>query len=98
MTLKRTISYALILLIVFCIALLIVLGSFSFLLPQSLQSRIISEIRTATGLSDFSMQVRAVDLDGADFGGVRIGAEGEPALIVRSIQLDYSAAGLLQKK
>ena len=98
MTLKRTISYTLILLVVFCIALLIVLASFSFLLPQSLQSGIISEIRTATGLSDFMMHVREVDLDGADFGEVRIGAEDEPALIVRSIQLDYSPAGLLQKK
>ena len=44
------------------------------------------------------MHVRELDLDGADFGEVRVGAETGPALIVRSIQVDYTPAGLLQKK
>ena len=44
------------------------------------------------------MQVRELDLEGADFGEVRIGTEAEPALIVRSIRLDYTPAGLLQKR
>ena len=98
MTIKRTIGYILILLVVFCVALFTVLAGLSFLIPQSLQSRIISEIKTATGLSDFTLQVRELDLDGADFGDVRIGAADDPALIVRSIQLDYSPGGLLEKK
>jgi len=97
-TFKRIISYTLILFILFFIALFIVLAAISFLLPQGLQSTIISEIRTATGLSDFSMHVRELDLEGADFGEVRVGAEAEPALIVRSIRLDYTPAGLLQKR
>jgi hypothetical protein len=97
-TLKRTIGYTLILLVVFCIALFIVLVAFSFFIPQGLQSIIISEIRSATGLTDFSMQVRELDLSGADFGDVHIGDADQPALIVRSIQLDYTAGGLVQKK
>jgi hypothetical protein len=44
------------------------------------------------------MHVRALDLGGADFGEVHIGDADQPALIVRSIQLDYTAGGLVQKK
>ena len=98
MRLKRTISYSLILLVVFCVALFIVLVAFSFFIPQSLQSTIISEIRSATGLSDFNLHVRELDLGGADFGEVSIGDIDQPALIIRSIQLDYTAGGLVQKK
>ena len=98
MTLKRTISYIFILLIFFVLALFIVLASFSLLLPRALQSSLISEITTATGISDFSLHVREIDLDGADFGEVRFGDEAAPALIVSSIQVDYTPAGLAQKK
>ena len=98
MTLKRAISYILILLILFVLAIFIVLASFSFLVPGTLQSRLISEITTATGISDFSMRVREVDLDSADFGEVRFGDEAAPALIVSSIQVDYTPAGLGQKR
>ncbi|MBW2410019.1 MAG: hypothetical protein JRF72_09500, partial [Deltaproteobacteria bacterium] len=98
MTLKRTISYIFILLILFVLAIFIVLASFSYWLPGALQSSLISEITTATGISDLSLQVRELDLDGADFGEVRFGDDDAPALIVRSIQVDYTPAGLAQKK
>jgi hypothetical protein len=97
-TLKRTISYIFILLIFFVLAIFIVLASFSLLLPRALQSSLISEITNATGISDLSLHVREFDLDGADFGEVRFGDEAAPALIVRSIQVDYTPAGLVQKK
>jgi hypothetical protein len=98
MTLKRAISYAIVLFFLFCLTVAIVLASFSFLLPRLLETRIISDIESETGIANFSFRVRELDLEGADFGGVRVGPESEPALIVRSIQIDYSAAGLLQKK
>jgi hypothetical protein len=98
MIVKRAISYAIVLFFLFTLAAVIVLASFSFLLPRLLETRIISDIESETGIADFLFQVRELDLAGADFGDVRVGSESEPALIVRSIQIDYSAAGLLKKK
>ena len=64
MTLKRAISYAVVLFFLFALAAVIVLASFSFLLPRLLETRIISDIESETGIADFSFQVRELDLDG----------------------------------
>ena len=98
MTLKRAISYAVVLLFLFILAAAIVLASFSFLFPHLLETRILTDLERQTGISELSMQVRELDLEGADFSDVRVGPESEPTLVVRSIQIDYSTAGLYQKK
>ena len=98
MTLKRAISYAVVLLFLFILAAAIVLASFSFLFPHLLETRLLTDLERQTGISELSMQVRELDLEGADFSDVRVGPESEPTLVVRSIQIDYSTAGLYQKK
>ena len=78
MTLNRAISYAVVLLFLFTLAVVIVLASFSFLLPHLLETRIISDIESETGIADFSFQVRELDLAGADFGGRSVAGQGAP--------------------
>lgn len=98
MTLKRAIRYTVVLLFFFILAAAIVLAAFSFFIPHLLETRLLSDLKHQTGISDLSLEVRELDLQGADFGDVRVGPGSEPALVVRSIQIDYSLAGLYQKK
>ncbi len=98
MTFKRAISYTVVILFIFILAVAIVLAAFSFFTPHLLEKKLLSNLKHQTGISDLSMHVRKLDLQGADFSDVRIGPESEPALVVRSIQIDYSLAGLYQKK
>ncbi|MGD2184891.1 MAG: YdbH domain-containing protein [Desulfobacterales bacterium] len=44
------------------------------------------------------MDFRKLDLAGADFGPLRLGSPQNPAVVIRSLQLDYSPGGLYQKK
>jgi len=98
MTFKRAISYTVVILFIFILAAAIVLATFSFFTPHLLETRLLSNLEHQTGISDLSMHVRELDLQGADFSDMRVGPESGPALVVRSIQIDYSLAGLYQKK
>lgn len=98
MSLKRTIGFIIIFLVLFSVVLIGVLCTFSFVLPKFLESKIISDLEADTGISEFSFHVRELDLAGADFGNIRFGSESDPALVIRSIQIDYSPPDLYQKK
>ena len=95
---KRTIGFVIIFVVLFFAVVIGVLYTFSFVLPKFLESKIISDLEADTGISEFSFHVRELDLAGADFGNIRFGSESDPALVIRSIQIDYSPPDLYQKK
>jgi len=95
---KRKIAFSLgilFLLAVFCFGLLA--GIYLFL-PYYLESRLLPQLVAETGISDVAFKVRRVGLFGADLGEVRIGPQPNPALLIRSVQLDYSPDQLYRKK
>ena len=98
MPLKRQIAIPIILFL-----LLIVIGAgliflTSYLLPGFLESKIISILKKDAGIPDFALEVHELDLAGANMGSMRIGNAQDPALVVRSIHIDYSPGGIYQKK
>jgi hypothetical protein len=98
MPLKRQTAYPML----FC--LLLILGSvgllilISNLLPGFLESKIISIFRKGAGLTDFALDLRELDLEGASLGSVRIGPPQNPALVIHSLHIAYSLKGIYQKK
>ena len=98
MLFKRRIAYPLIilLLILFIGTVLFVLTD--YLLPDLLESRIISILKKDAGISEFTLNLRELDLGGADLGPLRLGPPQNPALVIRSIQVDYSPGELYQGK
>jgi hypothetical protein len=67
-------------------------------LPFYLESSFLPKLVAQTGISDYAVNVRRVGFFGADLGDVRIGQQPNPALYIRSIQLDYSPGELYRKK
>jgi len=95
---NRQIVYAIsffLLLILFAVGLLFLT---SYLLPDFLESRIISTLKKDAAITDLALDLHELDLDGADLGSLRIGTPEDPALMIRSIHIDYSVAGISQKK
>ena len=92
--------------IVLTVRILLVLAVFGvglfaglyFFLPRYLESRVIPRLMTDTGIADFAFKVRHIGIYGADLGTLRIGPEQKPALVIRSVQIDYTPKGLYQKK
>ncbi|MEJ2220692.1 MAG: YdbH domain-containing protein [Desulfobacterales bacterium] len=83
--------------------LLIVIGAgliflTSYLLPGYLESKIISIFKKDAATADFTLEVQELGLKGANLGSMRIGTAENPALVVRSIHVDYSPQGIYQKK
>lgn len=98
MSSKRKIAFSLGILLVLAACLLgLIAGSYLFL-PRFLESRLHPKLIAATGISEIAFQVRRVGFFGADLGGIRIGRLPNPALFIRSVQLDYSPGGLYSKK
>ncbi len=98
MSLKHAIGLISIFLVLFSIVVIGVVFIFSYILPEALESRLVSGLEANTATSDFAFDVRELDLEGADFSNIRFGAEKTPALVIRSIQIDYTLQGLYQKK
>lgn len=69
-----------------------------FYLPYYLESRIIPQLAAETGISSFAFKIRHMGFFGADLGVLRIGPEQNPALLIRSAQIDYSPKGLYRRK
>ena len=95
---KRKITFSLG--ILFLLAALfsgLVAGIYIFL-PHYLESRILSQLAAETGISDIVFNVRRIGFFGADLGEIRIGKQPNPALLIRSVQLDYSPGELYRKK
>jgi hypothetical protein len=98
MPLKRQIAIPLIFIL---LLIFIGIGLFfltSFLLPDFLESKIISILKKDAAINELALDFHELDLDGANLGSLRIGTPQNPALIIRSIHIDYSPAGIYQKK
>lgn len=61
-------------------------------------TRIISILKKDAGISEITLNLRELDLDGADLGPLRLGSSRNPAVVVRSIHVDYSPGELYQRK
>jgi hypothetical protein len=70
----------------------------SYLLPGLFESKLISILKKDAGISEFSLDFRQLNLEGADLGPLRLGSPRNPALIVRSVQVDYAVGELYRKK
>jgi hypothetical protein len=85
------------------ISLAIIIGAglffvVSYLLPGLIESKLISILQKDAGISDLSLDFRQLDLDGADLGPLRLGSPQNPAIIVRSLQVDYAPGELYRQK
>ena len=98
MSLKSKIKFTLVLTCVLAVLLLTLLTVFFLYLPNFLESKIIPQLAKASGISDLKVNARSIGFLGADLGRVQLGPEKKPALIVQSVQIDYSPAELYQKK
>ena len=98
MVFKRRIIYP----VVFFLLLILAGGGLlyliTYLLPDLLESQIISILKKDAGISEFTLNFRELDLKGADIGPLRLGSTTDPALVIHSIQLNYSPLGVYQKK
>ncbi len=87
--------------IFFLLVILIGAGLFfwvSYLLPGFLESKLISILKKDAGISEFTLDLKQLDLEGANLGPLLLGSPQNPALIVRSVQVDYAAGELYRKK
>ncbi|MGD2098775.1 MAG: YdbH domain-containing protein [Desulfobacterales bacterium] len=88
--------------IVFMLLVILIGGGLFFLasyfLPGLFESKLISILKKDAGISELSLDFRQFDLEGADLGPLRLGSPQNPALIIRSIQVDYAAGELYRKK
>jgi hypothetical protein len=85
-------------LVCFLIAILVVsVGGLCFFyafMPTYVESRLIPQMGKALGFKKVVSHVRRVGLTGSDIGSLRIGDYENPALIVDSIQMDYTLSSL----
>jgi hypothetical protein len=98
MVFKRHIAYPLAFLLLGIIIGVGMLYLAAHLLPGALESRIVSILKKDAGISKFTLKLRELDLSGADLGPLCLGSRQNPALIIHSIQVDYSPQELYQKK
>ena len=69
-----------------------------FYLPSFLESRFIPQLASEAGISEFAIKVRSVGFEGADLSDLRLGSQQNPALVVRTVKVDYSLQSLYRKK
>jgi prepilin-type processing-associated H-X9-DG protein len=98
MSLKRKIAFTGGGLLFFVLLLVILLAGIYFYLPYYLQSNIIPQLAAEAGISDFAVNIRHIGFFNADLGTLRIGRQENPALVVQSVQVDYSPRSLYQQK
>jgi hypothetical protein len=95
---KRQIAYPTIFCLLLILSSLGLLFLISNLLPGFLESKIISIFKEDTGLSDFTLDFRSLNLEGAELGPLRIGPPQNPALVIHSLHIAYSLREIYQKK
>ena len=98
MSSKRKIAFSLSILFFLAVLFFGLVAGIYLFLPHYLESRILPRLVAETGISDVAFEVRRVGFFGADLGEVRIGPQPNPALLIRSVQLDYSPGELYRKK
>ena len=74
------------------------LSGLYFYLPYYLESKIVPQLEKETGLSDLAIDIRTIGILNSDLGVLQIGPKENPGLIIRSVHVDYSPAGLYQKQ
>jgi len=98
MSSKRKIAFSLGILFLMAVLFFGLVAGIYLFLPYYLESRLLPQLVAETGISDVAFKVRRVGFFGADLGEVRIGPQPNPALLIRSVQLDYSPDQLYRKK
>ncbi len=98
MSSKRIITFTLRILLLLAVVAIGLWAGLYFYLPHYLASRIIPPLFAETGISDFAFKIRHIGIFGADLGALRIGPEQNPALLIRSVQIDYSPKELYRQK
>jgi hypothetical protein len=98
MSSKRKIALTVRILILLTVLVIGLWAGLYFYLPHYLESRIIPQLVAETGIADFAFKVRHIGIFGADLGPLRIGPEQNPALLIRSAQIDYTPKALYQQK
>ncbi len=98
MSLKRKIALSVRILLVLAVFVVGLGAGIYLFLPHYLESRIIPQLVAETGIADFAFNVRHIGIYGADLGALRIGPEQKPALLIRSVQIDYTPKELYQKQ
>jgi len=98
MSLKRKIAVTVGLFFLLGLLLICLLTAAYFYLPFYLETRIIPRLAADAGISDFAVSLRNIGFFGADLADLRLGPQKNPALVIRSVQVDYSPRSLYQKK
>ena len=98
MSSKRNIAITIRILFLLAVVVIGLGAALYFYLPHYLESRIIPQLVAEAGIKDFSFSVRNIGLFGADLGVLRIGPDRNPALVIQSVQVDYSPRGLYRQK
>jgi len=98
MSLKRKIAITGGLFFLLGLLLVCLLTAAYFFLPYYLETRIIPQLASDAGLTDFAVNVRNIGFYSADLGTLRIGPRENPAFVIRSVQVDYSPHSLYQQK
>jgi hypothetical protein len=95
---KSKISLTLRILFLLILSVIGLLAGFYFYLPHYLESKVLPQVIAKAGISEFNFSVRNIGLFGADLGVLRIGPGRNPAMVIRSAQVDYSPRGLFRQK
>ncbi len=98
MSLKRKIAITGGLIFLLSLLLICLLTGAYFYLPLYIETRIIPQLAADAGISDFAVSLRNIGFYGADLADLRIGAPDNPAIVIRSVQVDYSPRSLYQRK
>jgi hypothetical protein len=98
MSSKRKIALSVRILLVLAVFVVGIWAGLHFFLPPYLESKVIPQLLAETGITDFAFKVRHLGIFGADLGTLRIGSEQKPALVIQSVQVDYSPQGLYRHK
>ena len=98
MSSKNKITLTLRILALFILLVFGLLAGLYFYLPHYLESRILPQFIAKAGITNFNLSVRNIGLFGADLGVLRIGSGRNPAMVIRSVQVDYSPRGLFRRK
>jgi len=80
------------------VVVLVLLTAAYFFLPYYLESRLLPRLIAEIGLTDADLKVRNIGIFSADLGPLRIGPARRPALLIRSVQIDYAPQELVRKK
>ena len=98
MSLKRKIAFTGGGLLFFVLLLVSLLAAVYLYIPHYVESNLIPQLAAEAGISDFAVNIRNVGFFDADLGNLRIGPQENPALVVQSMQIDYSPRSLYQQK